>query len=220
METILNDIVNDFQLSPTGVILLRDYELMAPLNVKHLCQNLNEYTIGVFGDESLNQHVGLNQDLQTLSMQERMVLGSGVLLQLMTLDQDTHFASHPAHLIGFKGKYAPYLTRSFEMDYPYGPISIFNDLYGMDALVIHLGPIINISELHHVYAKRNDAVIQKNTVVKKGEVIGFLDYDVDDGAILNQLQDFDFIKKYQFQGVDIHVYSYSEMIDALRLSKI
>lgn len=221
MENLVDLILSDFQIEVDGVILVHDYNLLHPLEASTLNRIFQDYlsegTYGVFGDHTLNEHVGLNPVLQDLSTQERLVLGSGTLLQLLTLDADTHFASHPAHLIGFKGKYGPYLARSFDLDFPYGPVSIYNDLYGMGSVVIHFGDIQNIPELKHVYAKRSDAVIQKNTVLKQGEIKGYLDYDVDETILINALKDLDIIKSYLYEGVEIFAYDYAELIDALRL---
>lgn len=218
----LNDLImKDFEVSDDAVILVHDYNCLDALDSKLFYEEIKNQTVygtlGIFGNEKLNDHVALREDLQSLSTQERMVLGSGVLLQLLTLDKDTVFASHPAHLIGFNGKYGPYLSRQFDLDYPYGPVSIYNDLYGMDALVIHLGHRTHLPELKYVYSKRKDVVIQKNTVKYQGSVVGYLDYDVDMNSLDQWFLESDLVKKYQYQEINVYVYRYQELIDELRL---
>lgn len=220
----LEQIYQDFNIQSDSVVLVHEYDLMPPLAVKNLYDQLNHKltkgTLGVFGNETLNEHVALHETLKTLTTQERMVLGSGPLLQLLTLDTDCRFASHPTHLIGFKGKYAPYLSRKFDYDFPYGPISIYNDLYGMDATVIHLGKKSHAPELKHVYSKRQDAVIQKNTLLQRGETVGYLDYDADMDALCHSLSLLDIVKVYEWHHLKVYVYSYQAVIDSLRLQSI
>lgn len=224
IDTLLKQILNDFQVETNGVVLVHDYHHLSPLDTKYvydgLLENISEGTLGVFGNESLNEHVALNPELKELTTQERMVLGSGSLLQLLTLDEATRYASHPSHLIGFKGRYAPYLSRGFDFDFPYGPVSIYNDLYGMDALVIHLGSLTHVPELKHVYSKRDDAIIQKNTALSRGEQLAFLDYDINMDQVLFMLQSLDIIKEYHLDHHFISVYRYQEAIDALKLADL
>lgn len=218
----LNDqIMSDFEVSEDAVVLIHDYQCLDALSSKMYFEDMKQRTasgtLGVFGNEGLNEHVALHHELQNLSTQERMVLGSGVLLQLLTLEKDTMFASHPAHLIGFNGKYGPYLSRHFDLDYPYGPVSIYNDLYGMDAMIIHIGKISHVPELRYVYSKRKDAVIQKNTIKSQGEVRGYLDYDVDANVITQWLLESDLIQEYELNDIKVYAYRYQDLIDELKL---
>lgn len=221
---VLKDVANLFNkhsILNEDVVLVHDYGYLDSVSTSDLYRWLSEYlnkgTLGVFGNEALNEHVGLNQSLQHLSTQERMVLGSGNLLQLLTLDKECRYASHPAQLIGFKGKYAPYLSRSFDLDFPYGPISIYNDLYGMDAFVIHIGECTHLPELRHALSKRVDAVIQKNTLMQRGEEKSYLDYDVDFHALKEALFRSGLVHRVKLGDVEFYLYRYQEVIDALRL---
>ena len=220
----LERFLDQYEVAEDGVVLVHDNGQMDPILVKSLYDalslELQMGTIGVFGDHNLNEHVGLSEDLKNLTTQERMVLGSGVLLQLLTLNQESSFAYHPSHLIGFKGKYAPYLSRNFELDFPYGPVSIYNDLYGMDALVIHLGPITAIPEARYAFSKRKDAIIQKNTAIQQGQLISFLDYDVDEEVLTQAIYDTGLVHTHDCFGVEVHVYRYQDLIDALKLTEI
>ena len=221
MTQWVDDFFEDLQIGEDGVVMIHDEGAFDALSMrvflKELSTRLKQGTIGVFGDHTLNDHVASNENLESLTTQERMVLGSGVLLQLLTLDKMSSFASHPSHLIGFKGKYAPYLSRQLDLDFPYGAVSIYNDLYGMDAFIIHLGDIKSIPECFHAYSKREDAVIQKNTALKRGEIVSFLDYDINEPKLIDALHHLGLVQSFNYGDHYIHVYKYQEVIDALRL---
>lgn len=216
-----NNLMTQFKVDGEGVLLIHEYPGMNHLSGFVLYQELstlmNPGTLGIFGDVSLNEHVASHPFLKSLSTQERMVLGSGVQLQLLTLDARSKFAAHPSHLLGFKGKYANYLARSLDLDYPYGPVSIYNDLYDMDAIILHLGVLESVPELRHVFAKRKDAIIQKNTAQVQGRVVEFLDYDCDDQILKEKLIESGLVHEFEYQGTKIYAYAYQEVIDALRL---
>lgn len=133
-------------------------------------------TIAIFGDSSFNQFVTTKKGYRRLSNQQRYVLASGKLLQLLALEDDVHYATHPAISMGTKGKYARFLARPLTLDFPYGSDSIFKDLYELNAIVVFVGDDIDTLDcLRYFDSKLEDPIIIKNTSSINGEIVTYLD---------------------------------------------
>lgn len=134
-------------------------------------------TVCVISDCAFNSDVALDDAMTDMSNQERLVLASGKLLQLLTLNNQCIYASHPALMFGSIGKYSRYFARHNQLDFPYGPVSVFQDLYDLDAVILCIGTGTHFYETKFAYSKRDDVVIRKNTTCFDYQLESYLDYD-------------------------------------------
>lgn len=184
----LQRLLNRLGVVKDSVILVHESDSISKLVSREYLASLqalvSEGTISILGDCTLNTGALLRDSLST---QERLVLSSGPMLQLLTLQQDCFYVAHPALMIASVGKYARYLARACDLDFPYGVDSVFNDFFGMNTIVLFIGDKHEIVEAKYVYAKRDDALICKDVSDSGSEMVSYLDVDVDFTQVSSQL---------------------------------
>lgn len=180
----LERLLSRLDVSSDSVVLVHESDVISKLvsrdYLRILQDVVSEGTVSILGDCTLNTGA---DDHDRLSTQERLVLSSGPMLQLMTLQGECFYVSHPSLMIASVGKYARYLARHHELDFPYGPDSVFNDYYGMNTVVLFIGDKHDLVESKFVYAKRDDAVIRKDVTDSGSELLSYLDYHSDIDAV-------------------------------------
>ncbi len=216
----VSDLLKQFNKSDDAVVMLHESEAFSKMHARDfllgLRLELSRGTLAIMGDCLINTGV-TQKGVQAMSNQERLVLSSGTMLQLLTLDQDCHFGAHPSLMFGIVGKYAQYLSRNYSLDFPYGSESLFNDLYSMDALVIFMGDSIDCVEAKYVQSKRSDASIIKNTSHQRSTTVSYLDYDFNFDVAQEKLLRADFIRSTELGPYTLKAMLYQDMIDYLKL---
>lgn len=171
-----------------SVVLVHEAESISKLRSRHYLTALqdivNEGTVSILGDCRLNTSVSSKEGLST---QERLVLSSGPMLQLMTLQENCFYVSHPSLMIASVGKYARYLARHRNLDFPYGKDSVFNDFYGMNTVVLFIGDVHDLVEAKYAFSQSADALIRKDMSNSGSDVVGYLDIDVDVAKISSKI---------------------------------
>ena len=115
------------------VILFRSNDCVGPEKTKVYLDGLTRRisqngTLVLLGDCDLNTDAMNSTYLMQMSNQERFVLSSDKMMQLLTLRRDSNFAYHPALMLASIGKYAKLFSRPRELDFPFGDESVFSDL--------------------------------------------------------------------------------------------
>ena len=183
MSSIKN-LMNRLNVHNDEVVLVRSHDSIGPeKNKKYLDEFLTHLkesgTLCLLDDCDFNTLVQEEDVVATVSNQERFVLSSNKMLQLLTLRRDCHYADHPALMFASVGKYAKYFARPKPLDFPFGETSIFEDLYEMDAVVIFVSAKQIPYEGKYAYSKTDERVISKNTSVLNDGLISYLDFEVD-----------------------------------------
>lgn len=166
------------------VVLVRSHDSVGAEKNKQYFDELllhlkDSGTLCLLDDCDFNTKVQEGDIVATVSNQERFVLSSNKMLQLLTLRRDCHYADHPALMFASVGKYAKYFARPKPLDFPYGESSIFEDLYEMDAVVIFVSAKQIPYEGKYAYSKNDGRVISKNTSVSDDDLVSYLDFEVD-----------------------------------------
>ncbi|QIK69917.1 AAC(3) family N-acetyltransferase [Erysipelothrix sp. HDW6C] len=191
IDVSVRKLMKRLDVSPEGVVLLHENDKTAPYNSKRFLEAFKDYlkpgTLSIFGDVAFNTNVVAKDALPQLNNQERLVLSSGKMLQLLVLDAQTTFAHHPSLMLGSVGKFSKFLARHVTLDFPYGEKSIFNDLYELNAVVVFVGEPQDVPELHYVATTMRAPIIKKNTCYRDHEIKSYLDYDIDSDRIVAAL---------------------------------
>lgn len=166
------------------VILVRSHDSIGPKKNKQYLDQLLEIlqdagTLCLLDNCAFNTKVLKGDVVAKVTNQERFVLSSNKMLQLLTLRRDCHYADHPALMLASVGKYAKYFARSKALDFPYGESSVFEDLHEMNALVLFITAKHTPYEGKYAYSYWDQRVISKNTSVMDDHVISYLDFNYD-----------------------------------------
>lgn len=172
-------------------------------------------TVSVMGDCTINTQA---MSTQSLTTQERLVLSSGPMLQLLTLQEECYYVSHPSLMIASVGKYARYLARSHDLDFPFGPDSVFNDFYGMDAILVFIGENHDLVESKYALSQTDAALIRKNVTSVGNETLPYLDYAVDLSRAQEVLFNSDLLLSESMGNHRLYGVSYKKYIEHLRSS--
>ena len=217
----IKTILNKLNFTSDSVILLHESNDFSHKELKLAFDYLSDFTptasLVVMGDCNFNVDALSEKMRSDISSQERMVMSSGLILQLLTLKEQSDFVSHPSLMIGSLGKYSKYLARKQPLDFPYGEQSAFNDLYNLDAIVLFLGDSLNVYEGIHAYSKITDFVIRKNSCIYKNDMESYLDYQVDLNGINDLLYTSGLCVSETFGNSKIHGIRYQDMIDYLKM---
>ncbi|HEY4538074.1 MAG TPA: AAC(3) family N-acetyltransferase [Erysipelothrix sp.] len=186
MEKAIKRLFNRLHIKGSDLIMVKSTESVSPLFIKSLYDFLEKYfaegTVSVIDDCQFNTHVLTKDKMVPINNQERFVLSSGKMMQLLTLDPKSRFVSHPSLMIGSIGKYANYLARPHDLDFPYGKHSVFQDFYDLDGYLLVVGAKHTMYEAK--YALNNhDPIIFKNASYQNGSVVEYLDFSCDYDAL-------------------------------------
>ncbi|CAM3615434.1 AAC(3) family N-acetyltransferase [Erysipelothrix urinaevulpis] len=138
----------------------------------------NEGTLVMLGDCEFNTSAEGDDFLMALQPQERFILSSTKMMQLASLKHESQFAYHPGISLLSLGKYAKLFSRPQSLDFPYGEESVFSDLYDLNAVIIFVSAKHIPFEAKYALHDLDEKVIIKNTSAIEGELIPYLDYEV------------------------------------------
>ena len=221
IQESIKSILMKLNFTSDSVILLHESNDFSHKELKLAFDYLSSFTpeasLVVMGDCNFNVDALSEKMLAAITPQERMVMSSGLILQLLTLKEHSDFVSHPSLMMGALGKYSKYLARKQPLDFPYGEQSSFNDLYNLDAIVLFLGDNLNAYEGVHAYSKVPEYVIRKNSCVYKNDTESYLDYQVDLKHINELLFNSGLCVCVSFGNSKIYGIRYQEMIDYLKM---
>lgn len=207
-----------------GVVLIYENQSTTLDDVKYVYDLLNkalrEGTLVISGDSGFNQYVSVRKGMRRITNQQRLVIASGKLLQLFMLENDVHFAKHPGLILGAKGKFSRFIARNVDLDFPYGPESIFNDLYELNAFILFAGMPGNADCIRLVNTRVESPIITKNTSIIDGDVKSFLDYDYDVKPVIDALKNSTLLLSEQVANTTIYGVRYRDLIEfALSIHK-
>ena len=182
--TAIKKLLDRLNVRDDEVLLVRSHDSIGPEKNKQYLDELLERlkdsgTLCLLGDCNFNTSVQEGDVVATVSNQERFVLSSNKMLQLLTLRRDCHYADHPALMLASVGKYAKYFARAKSMDFPYGETSVFEDLHEMNAIILFVTAKHVPFEGKYAYSKWDERVIIKNTSVLDDQLISYLDFRCD-----------------------------------------
>lgn len=166
------------------VILFRSNDCVGPEKTKVYLDGLirrisQDGTLVLLGDCDLNTDAMNSTYLMQMSNQERFVLSSDKMMQLLTLRRDSNFAYHPALMLASIGKYAKLFSRPRELDFPFGDESVFSDLYDLNALILFVSAKHVPFEAKFALSALDNKVIVKNSSVLDEDIVSYLDVDCD-----------------------------------------
>lgn len=183
----IENLVRRLHGNQESVLMLYECEPMAVYDVQSVYDYLIEAsgagTLAIAGDYRLNQQVLVREHLKHFTNQQRLVIASQKLLQLLMLESEVQFAKHPGIVLGSIGKYARFFARETALDFPYGPTSIFKDIYDLNAVVLFVGKPRQVDCIKLVASFMKEPIIGKNTSLKDGDVVSYLDYEVSSEAL-------------------------------------
>lgn len=180
--TAIEKLLDRLNVRHDEVVLVRSHDSIGPEKNKQyldiLLNHLKESgTLCLLADCDFNTNVQEGDVVATVSNQERFVLSSNKMLQLLTLRRDCHYADHPALMLASVGKYAKYFARSKPLDFPYGESSVFEDLHEMNAVVLFVTAKHVPYEGKYAFSNWDDRVIAKNTSVLDDQLVSYLDFN-------------------------------------------
>lgn len=178
----IKNILDRLEVRHDEVIIVRSHDSIGPKKNKQYLDVLLDHlkdsgTLCLLDDCEFNTNVKEGDIVATVRNQERFVLSSNKMLQLLTLRRDCHYADHPALMLASVGKYAKYFARSKPLDFPYGESSVFEDLYEMNAVVLFVTAKHVPYEGKFAFSKWDNRVLIKNTSVLDDELVSYLDFN-------------------------------------------
>lgn len=217
----LEQLLKRLHIEKDGLVIIQEPAKLSPDAKRKLLLGTQSYldqgTVGVLADCRLNVDVLAKGFDPALSNQERLILGSGHLLQLLTLQPACRYTNHPSLMFGSVGKYSDFLSRFSSLDFPYGNPSIFQDFYELNAVFLVDDPTEAVFAAYpYIVGRFTDPIIRKNTSFFDYEVLSFLDYDVAD----KQLGDFNglkelFLSEYIDDKHKVYAVSFRELVDIM-----
>lgn len=220
MLKTLDNLFKRIHLQRDDVLLVRTHDDLEPQFIKvfydYVRMYLKDGTLAILGDCELNTQAHQHPYLKQINTQERLILSSPKMLQILGMDKQSYFVYHPSIMMGSVGKYAKYLSRAMTVDFPYGQESVFQELYDLDAKLIFIDANHTLYEAKYALSEDQDKVIFKNASVMQGEIVDYLDFQCD-YDLLHQLVFSNGLLLYE--EVDGHIVygcSYREYIDYLR----
>ena len=219
MDKTLKRLFNRLHIKSEDTIMIKSSDEVSPVFIKRFYDSVSQYfsdgTVAIIDDCQFNTRVLTKANLGTLRNQERFVLSSGKMMQLLTLDQNSRFVNHPSLMIGVLGKYANYLSRPFELDFPYGKESVFKDFYDLDSYLLIVGAHHTMHEAKYALNSQ-DNVIFKNASYKNGAVVTYLDFECDFDALHTTVFSNGIFLYEVFDDVVIYAVSYKEYIQYIQ----
>ena len=219
MEKAMKRLFNRLHIKGTDMLMVKSSDEMSPLFIKSLYDVLGDFftdgTVAVIDDCQFNTHVLTKDKMVAVNNQERFVLSSGKMMQLLTLDQGSRFVSHPSLMIGAIGKYANYLSRPLSLDFPYGEHSVFKDFYDLDAYLLVVGAKHTMYEAKYAL-KDHDPVVFKNASYQSGQIVQYLDFACDYDALHTLIFSNGIFLYEVVDDVVIYAVSYRDYIDYIK----
>ncbi|MEG0727218.1 MAG: AAC(3) family N-acetyltransferase [Erysipelothrix sp.] len=221
LELNIKKILKRLDVDRDGTLLIHEGEnVLSHYSRSYLdifLKMMPEGTVSIMGDCNFNQSIHSVEESPFLNNQERIVLSAGKMLQLMTLKDDCYFVNHPSLMMASIGHYSRFFSRPFELDFPYGPESLFNDLYDLNATILIIGKTHSIYEAKYSFASSQTVSICKNTCLQDQTLKKYLDYDINLEHLTKQIWESPLMLYEEMDGHRIYGISYRKMIDYLRL---
>lgn len=212
----IHNLIERLQGSSDSVLLVYENNDTNIFDVKYIYDLLLKATVNgtlvISGDNRLNQNVFMRRGARTLSNQQRIVIASQKLLQLLLLEDNVHFAKHPGLVVGSLGKYSRFFARALEKDFPYGETSIYNDMYDLNTIVISIGKPIFMDCIKFACSKLENPIIKKNASFVEGEVAAYLDYHCDVESLTQRLLENDVIFHEKIGATTLYAGRYRDII--------
>lgn len=166
------------------VLLVRSHDSIGPKKNKEYLDDLLQVTdldgtLCLLADCDFNTNAATNSVVSKISNQERFVLSSNKMMQLLTLRRDCYYADHPALMFASVGKYSKYFSRQKPLDFPFGRDSIFEDLHDMDAILLFITAKHVPYEGKYALTDWDNQLIKKNTSISNEEIVSYLDFSCD-----------------------------------------
>lgn len=177
----LKQLLTRLNASKRSVILLNAQNFPHKDQLKEILDMLkaflSEGTLCVIGDCSFNVSSANLESLSQIDSKKRSLIYTSLAMKVMTLYEDVSYLNHPSLEMAAVGRHAQFLMRHQSLDFPYGPASVFQDLYDLDAIYISLGKDDHAYALRYALAKQ-DPVIVRNVCLYEDKQYAYLDYDV------------------------------------------
>lgn len=208
------------EVEKDGLVLVHESDGFDPFYSKIILDGIQSHmkdgTVCVFGDCEFNSDVLVKDMVPYISNQERLVLSSGKMMQLMTLQQECIYVTHPSLMIATAGKFSRYFGRPTEMDFPYGAHSVFTDFYDLNATLILVGDVLELFEAKFAYATLDHHVIRKTACLKDKSVMTYLDIVPNYTRIHDLVFNSKLLLYEQLDGQYIYGIKYRDFIDYLK----
>lgn len=213
----IQNLISRLQGEPDGVIVVYENDNVGIFEIKYvydlLLKSTELGTLVINGDYRLNQDVSLRRGNRNLTNQQRVVIASNKLLQLLLLENDVNFVNHPGFVMGSKGKFSRFFSRKADLDFPYGATSVFNDIYELNAIILFVGKPVLVDAMKLVGSKMESPIIRKNTSFVDGEMVSYLDYHFDLASITNSLLESNILLSEKIGDINIYGIRYHDLID-------
>lgn len=189
-----------------------DKSMIKPI-LDELLDYLDQGTLCVIGDCSFNTNDSDISSLLELSNRERTVLSNEYALSLLALRHDAHLTKHPSIAMGCVGHYGRYLTRHQHLDFPYGNLSIFEDLESLKAIYINIGNDDDLYAIRYAYSDSKSQIIRRNECVLDHKALSYLDFEIDVNEIKDQLDDLMIVDE---EGIKLRGARYPKLIKDIK----
>lgn len=213
----IQNLINRLQAESDSVVVVYENDNVDVFDVKYVYDLLLKATqlgtLVINGDYRLNQDVSIRRGNRNLSNQQRVVIASNKLLQLLLLEHDVNFVNHPGFVIGTKGKFSRFFSRKMDLDFPYGGTSVFNDIYDLNAIILFVGKPYLVDAMKLAGSKMESPIIRKNTSFIDGEMISYLDYHLDLSYMTDALLESNVLLNEQIGETYIYGIRYHDLID-------
>lgn len=207
-------------ISPHATVILHDFSVFSDIERIEIYKMAKEQTkkgvLGILSDSDLNQNVSFKPKLASVSTNERLILGAGKLQQLLSLEDNVRFNTHPSVMLAYIGDRAEYIQPQDEIDFPLGPHSIFNKLYENDTFIFLDENTVSPIETKFAFSFLKYVPIKKNTTYSyTQEIISYLDYDVEPLNILKHPKLAPYVYYEEVSGRRLYAYNYKELVDTI-----
>ncbi len=220
VATTMDKLLKRLEVQKDGLVLVHESDGFDPFYSKIILDSIQSHmkdgTVCVFGDCEFNSDVLVKDMVPYISNQERLVLSSGKMMQLMTLQQECIYVTHPSLMIATAGKFSRYFGRPTEIDFPYGEHSVFTDFYDLNATLILVGDITELFEAKFAYASSNQRVIRKTGCLKDKTVVSYLDIVPNYSLIHDLVFNSKLLLSEQLDGQRVYGVKYRDFIDYLK----
>lgn len=213
----IQNLILRLQGDEESVVLVYERENINIFDTKYifdlLMKSCSQGTLVISGDSRINQDVTVRRGLRNISNQQRVVISANKLLQLLLLEDDVHFATHPGIIMGSKGKFARFFGRKVDYDFPYGPSSTFNDIYELNAIILFVGLPNWVDCIKLVCSKVDKPILRKNTSYHENELVSYLDYHYDIDSITQKLQQSNILISEELGTTQVYGIRYNDLIN-------
>lgn len=216
-ENMIQKLIESLQGDSESVLLVYESSTSNVFDAKYLFDMLMRHastgTVVISGDARFSQDVYSRKGVRSLTSQQKMVLSSNKLLQLLMLEDDVSYVNHPGLFLGCKGKYGKFFSRKLPLDFPYGPDSVFKDILDLNAIVLSVGKPDYLDCLALRNGLIENPVIKKNTSIRDGELIHYLDYHQDLDALTDKIVKSNVFKSVMIGDTLVYACSYQALIN-------